>query len=271
MPSIVPEHGPADGHILAIPKTTLLIDKTLSRLKRPVIPTYPDGGGRIALLELQKTLQTLKLSGHTGRQTIPSDRNPNDTASEERFKSIQNAYDMIGSSESRREDQQKEWRTCSAGGFLWIGSGFDFSDIFSQFMGGRGGSDFGFDSRAGRARHSQSSQCLTPGADIEAGLDVTLEEAASGTEKKFSHRRLKRCEKCDGDSFGTSRTCSKCNGTGVQTKGSTISVKVPAGAIHGQQLRLRKMGHEHPQGESGDLLITLRLDARRAGDGRRGG
>ena len=203
------------------------------------------------------------------RQYHP-DRNPNDTASEERFKSIQNAYDMIGSSESRREwDQQKRMENMfSAGpGFSGSRSGFDFSDIFSQFMGGRGGSDFGFDSRAGRARHSQSSPSASPrGADIEAGLDVTLEEAASGPEKKFSHRRLKRCEKCDGDSFGTSRTCSKCNGTGVQTKGSTISVKVPAGAIHGQQLRLRKMGHEHPQGESGDLLITLRLDAQ---EGRR--
>ena len=120
------------------------------------------------------------------RQYHP-DRNPNDTASEERFKSIQNAYDMIGSSESRREwDQQKRMENMfSAGpGFSGSRSGFDFSDIFSQFMGGRGGSDFGFDSRAGRARHSQSSPSASPrGADIEAGLDVTLEEAASGTEK----------------------------------------------------------------------------------------
>lgn len=36
---------------------------------------------------------------------------------------------------------------------------------------------------------------------------------------------------------------------------------VPANAEHGQQLRLKKMGHEHPQGEPGDLLITIRLDA----------
>ena len=66
---------------------------------------------------------------------------------------------------------------------------------------------------------------------------------------------------CRGTSFGTSKGCTACNGKGVQTKGSTLTVKVPPGAIHGQQLRLKNMGHEHPHGEPGDLLITLRLDA----------
>ena len=76
---------------------------------------------------------------------------------------------------------------------------------------------------------------------------------------------------CDGSSFGSSRRCSSCKGSGVITKGSTITVRVPEGAEHGHLLRLRKMGHEHPEGESGDLLITLRLDAeegRRWEDGR---
>ena len=83
---------------------------------------------------------------------------------------------------------------------------------------------------------------------------------------KFSHRRLRRCEKCKGSSFGKSRRCTPCNGTGVQTKGSTLTVKVPSNAEHGQSLRLKGMGHEHPEGEPGDLLITLRLDAQ---EGRR--
>ena len=198
------------------------------------------------------------------RQYHP-DRNPDDKAAEERFKSIQTAYESIGSSDARRDwDQKKRMENMfrGRGGFSGSGSGFDFNDIISQFMGGRGGSDFGFDSRAGRTRPvSKPPKNSFRGADIEAGLDVTLEEATIGTEAQFSHRRLKRCDKCEGDSFGSSKNCSKCNGTGVQTRGSTISVKVPPGAVHGQQLRLRKMGHEHPHGESGDLLITLRLDA----------
>ncbi len=72
--------------------------------------------------------------------------------------------------------------------------------------------------------------------------------------------------KGEGSSFGKSRRCAPCNGTGVQTKGSTLTVKVPSNAEHGQSLRLKGMGHEHPEGEPGDLLITLRLDAQ---EGRR--
>ncbi len=209
------------------------------------------------------------------RQYHP-DRNPNDVAAEERFKSIQTAYESIGSSESRREwDQQRRMEEMFRGRGSSSGPtrGFDFGDIFSQFMGGRGNADFGF---GPESRHSPSSDFSRQGesirgADIEAGLDVTLEQAISGTEVNFSHRRMKRCQKCEGRSFGTTRSCNKCNGTGVQTKGSSINVKVPSGAIHGQQLRLRGMGHEHPQGDPGDLLITLRLDAqegRRWEDGR---
>jgi curved DNA-binding protein len=52
----------------------------------------------------------------------------------------------------------------------------------------------------------------------------------------------------------------------VSSKESTITVKVPAGAIHGQQLRLNKMGNEHPNGTPGDLKINIRLDAE---DGRK--
>jgi DnaJ-class molecular chaperone len=149
--------------------------------------------------------------------------------------------------------------------------GVDLGDIISQFMGGRGASR-GFDTRSSRGFGGQAQAPLnepaqpTRGADIEAGLDISLEQASQGTEVKFSHRRLRRCEKCKGSSFGKSRRCAPCNGTGVQTKGSTLTVKVPPNAEHGQSLRLKGMGHEHPEGEPGDLLITLRLDAQ---EGRR--
>ena len=73
------------------------------------------------------------------RQYHP-DRNPNDTAAEERFKSIQTAYESIGSSEARREwDQQRRMEEMFRGGRPSSGSsrGFDFGDLFSQFVGGR--------------------------------------------------------------------------------------------------------------------------------------
>ena len=208
------------------------------------------------------------------RQYHP-DRNPGDAAAEERFKSIQSAYDKIGTAEGRSEyDQQKRMEEMFQGGRTRspFGGGVDIGDIFSQFMGGRGAQQpsqgFRFDNSNRGPREPKKT---AKGADIEAGLDITLEQALTGTEVKFSHRRMRRCSDCDGSSFGTSRRCSTCGGTGIQTKGSTITVKVPKGAEHGHQLRLKGMGHEHPEGDSGDLLITVRLDAeegRRWEDGR---
>ena len=206
------------------------------------------------------------------RQYHP-DRNPGDAAAEERFKAIQSAHETIGSADARREhDQRRRMEDMfGSGGFQGnpFGGGFggvDLGDIFSQFMGGRG-SGGGFSQQQPPREDGPKPR----GADIEAGLDISLEQALRGTEVKFSHRRLKRCDKCAGSSFGRSKRCTPCNGTGVQTKGSTLTVKVPAKAQHGQQLRLRKMGHEHPEGDTGDLLIKLRLDAkegRRWEDGR---
>jgi DnaJ-class molecular chaperone len=211
------------------------------------------------------------------RQYHP-DRNPDDAAAEERFKAIQAAYENVGTAEARREyDQSRRMEDMFAGGGFQgnpFGGGFggaDLGDIISQFMGGRG-APRGFDNRSsggfGGQPQSPSNEPAQPirGADIEAGLDISLEQASQGTEVKFSHRRLRRCKKCKGSSFGKSRRCAPCSGTGVQTKGSTLTVKVPLNAEHGQLLRLKGMGHEHPEGDPGDLRITLRLDAQ---EGRR--
>ncbi len=230
------------------------------------------------------------------RQHHP-DRNPNDAAAEERFKAIQAAHASIGTAAARKEyDQQRRMEDMfsrggnpfgagyggfgggggSGGGFRSSG-GFDFSDILNQFMGGARGSDIRFETgsgaRAGRQQSRPRPQQQAParGPDIEAGLDINLTQALRGTKLEFGHRRLRLCSKCKGASFNSRQTCAVCNSRGVETRSSTITVTVPAGAQHGQQLRLKKMGHEHPQGEAGDHLITLRLDAeegRRWEDGR---
>ncbi|MEE3310040.1 MAG: J domain-containing protein, partial [Candidatus Thermoplasmatota archaeon] len=48
---------------------------------------------------------------------------------------------------------------------------------------------------------------------------------------------------------------------GVRRKKTRLTINVPKGAKHGQQLKLPKMGNEHPSGEPGDLTVTLRIDA----------
>tara|TARA_B100000029_G_scaffold1049_1_gene1213 strand:+ start:2160 stop:3182 length:1023 start_codon:yes stop_codon:yes gene_type:complete len=220
------------------------------------------------------------------RQHHP-DRNPGDAAAEERFKAIQAAYDTIGTAAARKEyDQQRRMEEMFArggnpfsgfggggrggnpfasggfgGGFGSTQGGFDFSDILNQFMGG---TDPQFQHGRGQGR-AQTRQPPQPppqrGPDIEAGIDINLQQALSGTKIEFGHRRLRICKRCNGNSFNSRKTCPQCSGKGVESRSSTITVNVPSGAQHGQQLRLKKMGHEHPQGEAGDLLITIRLDA----------
>ena len=141
------------------------------------------------------------------------------------------------------------------------GAGFDFSDILNQFMGGKGGGEPQFQQQSRQQRRPQQAPPSQRGPDIEAGIDINLQQALTGTKIEFGHRRLRICKRCEGTSFNSRKTCPQCSGKGVESRSSTITVSVPAGAQHGQQLRLKKMGHEHPQGEAGDLLITIRLDA----------
>lgn len=221
--------------------------------------------------EIKRTYRKL------ARQHHP-DRNPGDAAAEERFKAIQAAYDQIGTAAARKEyDQQirmEEMFARGGGGFSGFGGsggfrgggfgggqGFDFSDILNQFMGGMGGTEPQFQRQSRQQARQSQPPPAQKGPDIEAGIDISLEQALSGTKIEFGHRRLRICERCEGNSFNSRKPCPKCSGKGVETRSSTITVSVPSGAQHGQQLRLKKMGHEHPQGEAGDLLITIRLDA----------
>jgi len=200
------------------------------------------------------------------RQYHP-DRNPDDAAAEEKFKSIQSAYDKIGTKESRKEYDNRDRMSDIFGNgspFSGFGGGFsggvDIGDIFSQFVGGRGRSHNTVNRQRERNENITGNETYK-GSDIESALDISLSDAISGTEIKFNHRRLKICKKCNGRTFGTTKTCVECNALGITTRESTITVKVPPGAEQGQQLRLKKMGNEHPNGEPGDLIINIRLDA----------
>tara|TARA_B100001093_G_scaffold9612_1_gene9126 strand:- start:3946 stop:4983 length:1038 start_codon:yes stop_codon:yes gene_type:complete len=199
------------------------------------------------------------------RQYHP-DRNPNDAAAEEKFKSIQSAYDKIGTKDSRKEYDNRDRMNDMFGNgspFSGFGGGFsggvDIGDMFSQFVGGRGRTQSSVNQN--RERKNSSNDEIKKGSDIESALDISLEDAVKGADIKFNHRRLKICKKCKGTTFGTTKGCSECNALGITTRESTITVKVPPGAVQGQQLRLKRMGNEHPKGEPGDLIINIRLDA----------
>ena len=187
------------------------------------------------------------------RQYHP-DRNPDDSAAEERFKAVQNAWEKLETPEKRRqfdEEQQMKQVFGGMGGMPSGMGGMGIDDLLRQVMGGA--------TRPQPSPFAGKQRTAPPqgikGADISAPLDIDIERALEGGKVQFTHNRLVRCSECN------ARGCVHCTNLGVRRKKTRLTLNVPKGAKHGQQLKLPKMGNEHPSGDPGDLTVTLRIDA----------
>ena len=214
------------------------------------------------------------------------DKNPGNQASEERFKEIGEAYEVLSSPE-KRQAYDRFGMAGPGRGFEGFG-GFDpgfgsiFDDIFEGFFGGRA-------ARSGRGAHR--------GADLRYNLEIRFEEAALGIEKQIVIPRLETCQACHGSGAkagsqpvtckacrGTgqvrysqgfltvSQTCSQCRGEGRviehpcqtcrglgQAKAErTLTVKIPAGVETGTRLKLTGEGETGVRGgPPGDLYVVI--------------
>lgn len=151
-------------------------------------------------------------------KTKHPDRNKSEHADEE-FKEIQEAYEILSDENKRRAyDQYGHAGTAGFGGGYPGTDGFggaadfgDLGDIFSSLFGeGFGG--------FGRAERGNSP---SRGADIEATLRVSFEEAVFGKYKTISYKRKVVCETCKGsgaESAADIQTCATCRGTGKVTR-----------------------------------------------------
>jgi molecular chaperone DnaJ len=209
-----------------------------------------------------------------------------DPQADERFKEINEAYQVLGDPE-RRAQYDRFGTVGPAGGMRETGFG-PFDDIFDMFFGRR-------------ARPSPNAP--ERGSDLRYDLELTLEEAASGVEKTVEVARLETCASCFGTgaergsapetcrtcrgagevrysqrtvfgSFTQIGTCSTCGGTGkvirdpCRTCGGSgraeavrsLSVKVPPGVDEGMRLRLAGEGESGERGgERGDLYVVIHL------------
>ncbi|MBI5089836.1 MAG: molecular chaperone DnaJ [Actinobacteria bacterium] len=144
------------------------------------------------------------------------DANPGDAAAEERFKQVAKAYEVLSDPEQRaRYDRFGEAGVGGAGGpnvgDMFGGGGL--GDLFDAFFGG-GGGPFGAGGRGGPAGPPR-------GPDLEAVVDITLEQAAFGATLPVTVRTAVRCDDCNGSGAaeGTKPvTCSECNGRGQVQK-----------------------------------------------------
>ena len=184
------------------------------------------------------------------RQFHP-DRNPGDAGAEAKFKQVQAAHEKIGSAEARREyDQQQQMANMFGGGrggnpFGGMGGGFEdvLGQMFSGGMGGgRGGNPFG--GMGGRPRQPSQRPSRPKGSDIKVSIDISVAEAEQGGTFSFTFKRLKP------NSIGT-----------MEPKTVTMKTKLEPGVKHGTVKRMKGQGHDHPEGDAGDVLLTIRIDA----------
>ena len=189
------------------------------------------------------------------RQYHP-DRNQGDTAAEAKFKEVQAAYDSISTPEARREfDQQEQMRTMFGGGRggMNFGGGGGLDDLLGQMfgggrggMGGMGGMGGGFPGMGGmgappRGRQGGAS-ARTKAASINVGLDLSMEDAEQGGAFEFSFKRFKK------------------EGNSMETKRTTMKLRLEPGVKHGTTRTLKGQGHDHPEGQRGDVVVTVRID-----------
>lgn len=184
------------------------------------------------------------------------DVNKDKVAAEEKFKQLNEAYEVLGDPEKRKRYDElganwnqpggfqppPGWGGQPGGGFRRSSTGDDggvefefggtgFSDFFEQFFGGAG-RHAGF----GRSPFGQRQSGPERGSDVEADIMVTLEEALHGSKRPISLRR------------------------GNSNKIESYQVKIPKGVHEGQRIRLAGQGEAGAGGgKSGDLFLRVRL------------
>jgi molecular chaperone DnaJ len=233
--------------------------------------------------DIKKAYRKLAMKHHP-------DRNPDSKDGEEKFKEAKEAYEVLSEAEKRRAyDAYGHAGVNPQMGGGGEGPGFGgfaeaFGDIFSDIFGGG----------QGRGRSS-----VYRGADLRYNLEVSLEQAARGTETKIRIPTMETCETCSGSGakpgtspktcetchgsgtvrlsqgfFSIQQTCPTCHGTGKMVtdpcapcrgagrikKHKTLSVKIPAGVDEGDRIRLSGEGEAGVNGgPPGDLYVVIHL------------
>jgi len=236
--------------------------------------------------ELKKAYRKLAMKHHP-------DRNPDNPNAEEHFKEAKEAYEVLTDPQKRAAYDQYGHAGIdpSAHGFGAGASakGFEgfadaFGDIFGDIFGGGGG---------------RSRSNVYRGADLRYNLEISLEEAARGTETKIRIPAMAACDTCHGSGakpgtqpttcttcgghgqvrmqqgfFSIQQTCPNCHGSGKMVQNpcpdchgagrikqhKTLAVKIPAGVDEGDRIRLSGEGEAGVNGgPPGDLYVVIQI------------
>jgi len=222
------------------------------------------------------------------------DANPGDSGAEEKFKEVQQAYDVLSDAEKRKAYD----RFGSQNGRPGAGPNVDFGsfdlgdlgDIFGGLFGGGGG--------RGRGRAARQP---VRGGDVEAQVHLSFEDSLRGVDAKVpvelttacrecggtgaqpgtapvicpecNGRGVKAesqglfalsqpCPRCRGNGTVIEQPCPKCMGSGRERRIKTYTVKIKPGVKDGTRIRLKGKGEPGANGGPyGDLIVVTRVDA----------
>lgn len=214
--------------------------------------------------DIRKAYRTLARKYHP-------DVNPGDKSAEERFKEINEAYEVLSDPDKRRRYDQlgPNWKAGSdftpPPGWQSANVGFDgFRDGFGTGRGSSGFSDF-FESLFGGRRGARAGAGFRMrGGDIDAEITLTLEEAHRGGTRSVSLQVNEPCPDCGGTGSKDGKSCPTCRGNGFIRSQRSFDVTIPAGVRDGSVIRLAGQGEPGGNGApSGDLFLHVRIEPHR--------
>ena len=147
------------------------------------------------------------------------DKNPGDKEAEEKFKEAAEAYDVLSNEEKRHRYDQFGHAGVGGAGQGGFGGGMSMDDIFSQF-GDIFGSFGGF-SGFGGFGGGRGSRRVNRGTNLRVKVKMSLQEIATGIEKKIKVKKYVACQHCNGTGARDGKsysTCSTCKGSGQVTR-----------------------------------------------------
>jgi len=239
--------------------------------------------------ELKKSYRKLAMKFHP-------DRNPDDKEAEDKFKVVNEAYQVLSDDEKRGiYDRYGKAGLEGQGG---MGGGFgggnmdDIMEMFNSMFGGSGG---GFGGGFGQTRRDPGQKYAL---DFEIELPLKFNEAVFGCEKKIDityktpcndcegtgakdgkmetcdycqgqgqvlmrqgpMQFAQTCPKCHGQGQSIKEECGSCHGQGYHEEEDTVTVNIPAGVDSGNRLRAQGYGNEAKNGQRGDLYLTFRVE-----------
>lgn len=226
--------------------------------------------------DIKKAYRTLSKKYHP-------DLNPDNPQSEEKFKEVSEAYEVL-SDENKRSNYDRFGSADgnSFGGFG--GGGFNMEDIFGDIFGS-------FSNRGGRRGQQKK------GSDLRVNVKIDLNDIIFGCSKKIKYVRDVSCKSCNGAGgseittclpcngrgfreyvqntpFGQIRQtaacthcggegktfknpCNDCSGRGVKRSEEIVDIEIPKGAVHGTYMSMPQYGNHIRSGVPGDLQIVI--------------